>query len=288
MLIHNAKHIIIPLLKQQMQQCPECLHHFTSIESLEWHTINKHPTITREDYVPELLRSFVKKQPTILVKTPAEVNDTIIKKESLLQSFVTREPITVLTKEEFSIQDDEIYEISDSSDEDFVDNDTKVKIEMKLENDAIAIETDIICDNEFNDECVDEKKYFEYKTNIDLNDGPSIRNRLRFEDEAESEAPGIIKDLTTNCQVNLEMFDKNWIKGLQSPEETPNVNKSNNFSNNFSPSVKKNAIILGRKPNEGTVELNAECKDWKSIHFEELVGSGIYRCTKCNQAFPNR
>ncbi|XP_063371167.1 uncharacterized protein LOC134659455 [Cydia amplana] len=41
-LIHNGKHIIIPLIKKELHQCPLCLFYYTSRYKLKHHTRNKH------------------------------------------------------------------------------------------------------------------------------------------------------------------------------------------------------------------------------------------------------
>ncbi|XP_026725564.1 uncharacterized protein LOC113492314 [Trichoplusia ni] len=52
-IIHNMKHIIIPLLNLNIHQCKLCLHHFTSQKDLNEHTRKKHPKtkITELDLV---------------------------------------------------------------------------------------------------------------------------------------------------------------------------------------------------------------------------------------------
>ncbi|CAB3232253.1 unnamed protein product [Arctia plantaginis] len=42
-LIHNVRHIIIPLINQTVHQCEICLHHFTSPNDLSQHKSEKHP-----------------------------------------------------------------------------------------------------------------------------------------------------------------------------------------------------------------------------------------------------
>ncbi|CAH4034386.1 uncharacterized protein LOC123718188 [Pieris brassicae] len=41
-IIHNAHHIVIPLLKQELHQCKECLYHFQTIKELVNHLLEKH------------------------------------------------------------------------------------------------------------------------------------------------------------------------------------------------------------------------------------------------------
>ncbi|CAG4958621.1 unnamed protein product [Colias eurytheme] len=41
-IIHNTYHIVIPLIKQELHQCPECLFYFQSIDELNDHKKDKH------------------------------------------------------------------------------------------------------------------------------------------------------------------------------------------------------------------------------------------------------
>ncbi|CAH1641992.1 unnamed protein product [Spodoptera littoralis] len=50
-LIHNVKHIIIPLLKQNISQCTICLHSFTSEAELFSHTVKKHPDVPLSNFL---------------------------------------------------------------------------------------------------------------------------------------------------------------------------------------------------------------------------------------------
>lgn len=288
MLVHNAKHITIPLLKQCIQQCSECLHYFPSIESLEWHTINKHPHITKKDYVPELLQSFVNKEPTVYVKMSAEVNEEIIKKESVLQSLVEREPVMILKKENFTVdKSNDIYEISDDDDDDDLNNiDDTLNVDVKSDTNVVKCnEYDVFNSN-------NRSNYFEYN-NLNGN-APPIKERLRFEDEIDNDP--IISDLTTDCKVNLEMLDKNWIQSFHKPAPLSEMMKklSNNVHNNnhaindryIQDVWRKNATVLGNKAS--LVKAPMEFWNMDSVHYEELVTSGSYSCAKCGRPFPNR
>ncbi|XP_022127195.2 uncharacterized protein LOC111001571 [Pieris rapae] len=41
-IIHNAHHIVIPLLKQELHQCKDCLYHFQTVNDLVKHLLEKH------------------------------------------------------------------------------------------------------------------------------------------------------------------------------------------------------------------------------------------------------
>ncbi|XP_047518687.1 uncharacterized protein LOC125058622 [Pieris napi] len=45
-IIHNAHHIVIPLLKQEVHQCKECLHHFQTVNELVKHLLEKHNQVS--------------------------------------------------------------------------------------------------------------------------------------------------------------------------------------------------------------------------------------------------
>nr|XP_021195667.2 testis-specific zinc finger protein topi [Helicoverpa armigera] len=75
----------------------------------------------------------------------------------------------------------------------------------------------------------------------------SIKSRLVFEDEDDDlirlDCNQLLSDLTTDCKVNIEVFDTPWMNG----EEYT-----------------------------------------KSVHYDELVNPGVYRCRKCGKRFPTR
>ncbi|CAH0698454.1 unnamed protein product [Spodoptera exigua] len=166
-LIHNVKHIIIPLLKQNILQCTECLHCFTSKTDLFSHTVNKHPDV----------------------------------------------PIT-----NFLVNNSEL-----SNTELQIANITSVK--QRNDNNS--------SDNSFIETLVPD-------------DGLPIKSRLVFEDdEVTVDCSQVLNDLTTDCKVNIELFNAPWLKE------------------------------------------NGDCSS-TSVHYDELMKPGVYRCRKCSKSFPVR
>ncbi|XP_063543726.1 uncharacterized protein LOC134752095 [Cydia strobilella] len=75
-LIHNGKHIIIPLIKKELHQCPLCLFYYTSRYKLKHHTRNKHKNnITKNEAVIKPVITENK----VLINPVKENKDKLIK-----------------------------------------------------------------------------------------------------------------------------------------------------------------------------------------------------------------
>ncbi|KAJ8704072.1 hypothetical protein PYW07_013366 [Mythimna separata] len=169
-LIHNASHIIIPLLNQKVVQCCICLHSFTSQAELRSHSIRRHPELPVE-------------------KIPVRTESGSGKKK-------VSQSTTILLEDEPNV------------------------ITLGTKENGSATEP--------------------------------IKNRLKFEDDdlifVSSTSNQLLNDLTTDCKVNLEVFDTPWLNGDGEGDE---------FSG-------------------------------KSVHYDELIKPGVYRCKKCGKGFPFR
>lgn len=160
-LIHNVKHIIIPLLKQNIIQCTVCLHSFTSEADLFSHSVKKHPDVPISNYL---------------------VKDSNV--------------------------------------------------------------------SQFNETSITNVKQINGRSNNMLNEtlvpdsGVPIQSRLVFEedDPVIIHCSQVLNDLTTDCKVNIEVF---------------NITDDDDFTS-------------------------------RSIHYNELMKPGVYRCKKCAKSFPLR
>ncbi|KAL0852764.1 hypothetical protein ABMA27_012580 [Loxostege sticticalis] len=280
MLVHNATHIIIPLINQKLHKCSQCIQHFNSIESLAWHAMKSHPYISdNKDYLPKLLQSFIQRQPvTVLTKEPflskgsnkfngetdaqVRMNGEQDNVPEILQSLVKKEPVTILTKLE-----DPIITENEKILQSLVKNEpvTLLKKESfeiendESENDCITVfDSDDDENIEIND--IDIKSEIEFEhVNIDgyrEERNPKIKDRIKFEDEDDE---------------IIELNDLITPTSIQNPPSN----------------LRRNAIIIGNKPNVRE-SIEKDNVQYKSIHNDELKKPGMFRCKKCSIMFPNR
>ncbi|XP_028161412.1 uncharacterized protein LOC114353560 [Ostrinia furnacalis] len=280
MLVHNAKHIIIPLINQKLYECTQCKRLFNTVESLEWHSINSHSYISsNKDYLPKILQSFVKREPvTMLTKEPlidislhranGESPDITSNVPELLESFVKKEPVTMLTKlpdppsrtenilESF-VKREPIMLLNNESflnsnlhkDEAYSDSDRN----MPSDSDDEGDENEVLNSD---DEIIEIKSKIEFEY-INIDTEKKIKDRLLFEDDDDDEV----------------FHDPNLF-----------VNEKEALNN-----CKRNTIILGNKPNvkcNGDESVHDE--EFHSVHYDELIRPGVYRCKKCTMIFPSK
>ncbi|CAG9789855.1 unnamed protein product [Diatraea saccharalis] len=286
-MVHHAKHIIIPLLRLSIYKCPKCNFLCTSSASLEHHKLINHLNITnKKDFMPELIKSIMINEPcTMVVKEQFEttkeddikedyikVDDTIKKedlredyilvddtieeedtKEEILQSFVVRQPITVLTKESFLIQK-QMYNGK-------LDPDDKL-LKSFVDKEAITLLNPLVVNNEI----------------INISDSES--------DDIDTETKPSLPSIEYNPIKNIRIENRIKDRILFEEDDGDNVNLNgepnlNDVSNNSEVSnIKKNTIILGQYPCDET--------QYKSIHYDELVKPTICKCKSCSKSFPNR
>lgn len=109
-----------------------------------------------------------------------------------------------------------------------------------------------------------------------------VRNRLRFEDDIVSmdtdASVGLLNDLTKECKVNMNLFDKPWI-GSDGDKPTKAETKTD-----------AKMDVDGRSNSIVTIHLSDDEVDQfiPSTHFDELVEPGMYRCKRCQQIFSTR
>ncbi|XP_075989166.1 uncharacterized protein LOC142985095 [Anticarsia gemmatalis] len=191
-ILHNVKHIIIPLLNQTVHQCDICLHHFTSIKELSSHKKKKH-TLSE------------------LVATKNLVNFNNPKDGTYVSDLIS------IVKTENSVVNSSIVGNS------MVTRDVPVVVKVEKESDMIVTNSDATLTHS--------------DAQSESNDGYSIKNRLLFEEDIISLDNRVLTDLTTECQVQMEMFPS-W--------------------------------------------------DNPSVHYDDLVKPGVFRCKKCGKRFPRR
>ncbi|XP_031766520.2 uncharacterized protein LOC113515078 [Galleria mellonella] len=187
-LIHNARHIIIPLIKQIVHQCTICLYYFTSEHKLLRHVTKKHSS--------------------------QKCNNNI---DSELQTGESESLIVNMDNKELPVPKTELLQ-----------------------------DTNIL--NNGNTEL----QYF------DGNSG-GIKNRILFEDDIESN--GVMADLTTDCQVAVEMFNAPWLVKLLNQQELQDLNDHNGSHDNDAAS---------------------------SVHYDELMESKLHVCKFCGVTSSNR
>nr|XP_026499515.1 zinc finger protein 59-like isoform X1 [Vanessa tameamea] len=99
-----------------------------------------------------------------------------------------------------------------------------------------------------------------------------IRNRLKFEEDVLS-SNGLIKDLVTQCKVNIQLMDTPW--SYQSMKFS-NCNSTTVFNEDF---VKSDFDDLS---------MNTHEPEYNCIDYSSLMKPGIFNCKYCSKSYPNR
>ncbi|KAI8427132.1 hypothetical protein MSG28_014753 [Choristoneura fumiferana] len=172
MLIHNVKHIIIPLLKQSIHQCTECLFYFISKKDLKHHMKQKHNI---------KLKSIDKKTKT--KHENEEMEDKLKLKDVRIDLVDIR-----------CMKDDLVKAKVDKSEAISKLNDVTINlIDIKMNKDLIKTKEDS------NKEVVESKirSRLRFEDDIDnINVDASV---------------GLLNDLTKECKVNMNLFDEPWV-----------------------------------------------------------------------------
>ncbi|XP_050359608.1 zinc finger protein 62-like isoform X2 [Nymphalis io] len=98
-----------------------------------------------------------------------------------------------------------------------------------------------------------------------------IRNRLKFEEDIT--ANGLIRDLVTQCNVNIQLMDPPWV---------------------YPPSKYSNCDMFNGdliKCNVNDVSKNVQAHEepeYISIDYSSLMKPGIFSCKYCSNSYPNR
>ncbi|CAH0403948.1 unnamed protein product [Chilo suppressalis] len=258
-MVHNATHIIIPLLQQKIHECPKCYFHFTSETSLEEHMVMKHLNITnKEDFTPDLIKNIITSEPhTVLIKEPFVKIDTkagVNERNDILQSLVLKQPFTVLTKETFLLGQDTKEKVTDTlvSESKLLESFVNKQAITVLNPLVVKEEVEIINISDSDSSIFDNENSNSVDSFSKIN---SIKDRILFEDDNDDD-----------------------ILNLNEPNDLNLVNGSN--IQNLVTNVKSNTIILGKYPRDDT--------KYESVHYDELTKPGLFKCKRCYLSFPNR
>nr|XP_034837835.1 zinc finger and BTB domain-containing protein 18.3-like [Maniola hyperantus] len=317
-IIHNASHIIIPLMKQNWHQCDFCLYYFPTQEDLYNHHKTKHPNVAIiTQNVNNILGS-----PKIKFENSDEYDNynSILEMHDDYNSDNTTRHLII----EKSI-------IKQENTDDIKENHICNSLDIK--NEAMKVE-DNNCDNGIVDVDITGNDYSE--------NSDSIKSRLRFEEGGLFD-DDVLGDLITECKVKMfnepinqmNLTPQNDIKNLSNSRnslsirntpiqnlisamirsnfrdertqngdiEKPKMNNNicnnlvtddyeyDNFAQSKIPKVEK---FNGAGFNDNNVQ-NVDRSDvpvpestYRSVHYTDLVKPGIFSCKFCHRVFPNR
>ncbi|XP_045781472.1 oocyte zinc finger protein XlCOF8.4-like [Maniola jurtina] len=318
-IIHNASHIIIPLMKQNWYRCNICLYYFPTPEDLFDHHKTNHPNIAIDTqnvnnvWSPKIKfeNSNEYDQNCSIIETHDDYNLDNTRHFSVENSIIKRENNTDDVKENYSCNS------------------------LEIKSEAIKVEVND-CDNGIVD--LTEK---DYRT-LSNENSESIKSRLTFEEGGLFD-DNVLGDLITECKVKMfnepinqmnlspqndikntsnsrnslnirntpiqnlvsEIIKSNFRDGLIQNGDTENTKNDNNVCNklvtedyeydNFAlrniPRVERfNGVAFYVNDVQNVDKCNVPIQEpaYRSVHYNDLVKPGIFSCKYCFRVFPNR
>ncbi|CAH2211399.1 jg128, partial [Pararge aegeria aegeria] len=278
-IIHNASHIIIPLMKQNYYQCDECLSHYYSRDQLDEHHETKH------------LKSAIKSQTSIRsnckVKIENPDDEIDIEDKNVVETLVKSNLKDTTTQYKSLMENTDIK----------YDNgcDFYVKEECSRHN-SIEMDRDDNGSENVDDELCN------YKVE-------SIKSRLRFEGDDDMFHNNILSDFITECKVkminepitqmpiilnnsHLQLIQNNNVVKLKNSTDACNDTETDEYE--FDNFLVRNGQKADRH-NETVPTINGQIIDnfapepiYNSVHYTDLIRPGVFLCKYCCKSFPNR
>ncbi|XP_023953344.1 zinc finger protein 729 [Bicyclus anynana] len=259
-IIHNASHIIIPLLKQNYHQCDICLHHFSSQEELYHHHRKKHQNTEIENKKNNNTKKIK------LENSDPEHNFNYKDSVHDINNDLSRNDRKVIKTE-----NDGKY------------NNKSIKKELKTEcmhsNVSENIHND--CNNE--GESIKNRLIFE-----DDDDDSFGKNTLT--DITECKVKMLNEPLN---QPGIQNIKPNGNHGIMNIPDVDRKCDSDDYDyDNFvittpQQSHKYDNMKLKIHDTQNFDEIDQEFAH-KSVHYTDLVRPGIFKCRFCLTTFPNR
>lgn len=315
--------MIIPLENQTYYQCPTCLYHFTSQDELSYHNSKNHnipnnlpdilqnivlkkPVVKHEDIATELinesnnekLQCFVNKEPIICCETT--ITDLIIATNKKLQSLVNKVPIVRCEKtltELFQTTNMTLQSLNKLVKKvPNIDCSTSMADLLKTTNETLKSIVDkvpiILCDTTITELLESANVLLEnfIKREAVVCCDTTVTQLLKASNTIKIEDTDSNSSFTNQERINIKSrlrfeddFEEEYENDLISFQPIQDITKSYNGCETNKTDVDKTKqykgkIILGSKVEKAV----------PSIHYQDLIETGAYRCKKCSKMFPNR
>ncbi|KAM3955549.1 uncharacterized protein ACR2FA_010544 [Aphomia sociella] len=216
-LIHNASHIIIPLINLEVHQCTECLHHFTSKRDLSRHITITHGGITQTDN-----------------------NNTDYKLERNLKIEIIKIESQNLKTESQTCHEESQTSYEESQTANFKSHLRILKTEPEVSDTESLLNLDSVKSENVADDYYEDVK--ESLTSV-KSECENIKDRILFEEDLNTSQ--FMTDLTTDCKVAVEVFNPPWMMTLLQKRRMECMDKDQSLSlvNGDKTAVDQNDVV---------------------------------------------